>query len=654
MDTMPQHSSSPPPPGDDDEGPASEDDEFRNLGRFPVGAEGSDIASLESASKLTKLSPTLNPTTSQSIGSIYHQSEQSQITSTVSLSPISDQTELVDIHSSLHLQNEFSDAGIDQISILRVCSPTNETGFADFSVFGEETAHAWCCGLGGAEIWNNSEGVTNHSKGLSERFITSGQEVILNSEPKSFGAYKAKEDFCTKVNHCEKKNSETSSQVFHGTHAFPGEGCHCEKETLGKSAESHKEKKYSFNLNFLCSSKIAEDSMREEDTGKKEKSVSTLSQTVSLYENNASFSDDSSQEEPSEDFEPNVSSLASQEDGTDTEDQTDDEEELRNYRLSRSFCSNDFWYNPKTSTSEVNTGFCYHEQSATQESSATSIQSECESHTEDGQMFRSVSFDPHRDQEHVPLAESEVQHPGAFPPSDSFADFCSAPAQEDGEGEWALFQDQTTPVPDRREGFGPHCDLTSSQSVEQVVLCCRVQQLFRDSFPDLISADEGEDPVHRLDALLFLQNQTDHEEEEAGQGLGPQWVTPGMWWPYQDIHTAAGLQYQWGGSHTNKCLLQCLGVDTRNIVFIGIKKQPVVVPAFASHLGMLELVKDSMSVVSFPGHTAPTRTQNIQNSQGLVLQEGLHSDVINWSRQSLSSSQGGTSPSRAPHFWGRK
>lgn len=111
---MPQHSSSPPPPGDDDEGPASEDDEFRNLGRFPVGAEGSDIASLESASKLTKLSPTLNPTTSQSIGSIYHQSEQSQITSTVSLSPISDQTELVDIHSSLHLQNEFSDAGIDR------------------------------------------------------------------------------------------------------------------------------------------------------------------------------------------------------------------------------------------------------------------------------------------------------------------------------------------------------------------------------------------------------------------------------------------------------------------------------------------------------------------------------------------------------------
>lgn len=34
----------------------------------------------------------------------------------------------------------------------------------------------------------------------------------------------------------------------------------------------------------------------------------------------------------------------------------------------------------------------------------------------------------------------------------------------------------------------------------------------------------------------------------------------------QNIHEAVGLRYQWGGSHCNKALLCCLGIDTRNIV----------------------------------------------------------------------------------------
>lgn len=39
-----------------------------------------------------------------------------------------------------------------------------------------------------------------------------------------------------------------------------------------------------------------------------------------------------------------------------------------------------------------------------------------------------------------------------------------------------------------------------------------------------------------------------------------------VWTRLQDIHEALGLRHQWGGSHGNKVLLACLGIDTRNIV----------------------------------------------------------------------------------------
>lgn len=42
-----------------------------------------------------------------------------------------------------------------------------------------------------------------------------------------------------------------------------------------------------------------------------------------------------------------------------------------------------------------------------------------------------------------------------------------------------------------------------------------------------------------------------------------------VWTRLQDIHEAFGLRHQWGGSHCNKVLLSCLGIDTRNIVSPG-------------------------------------------------------------------------------------
>ncbi|XP_061767286.1 aftiphilin-like [Nerophis ophidion] len=116
-----------------------------------------------------------------------------------------------------------------------------------------------------------------------------------------------------------------------------------------------------------------------------------------------------------------------------------------------------------------------------------------------------------------------------LPPSDSFADFCSATTQEDGDGTWAEFKD------------------TRSKLVDQVGSL----QFLQASFPEEEVPLE-EDNVPSLGALLHPQ-----EEEHTSQG-----VQRGFWRPHQDIHSAAGLKFQWGASHANRTLLRCLGVHT--------------------------------------------------------------------------------------------
>lgn len=549
---MPQLSSSPPQECNEDEGAPSEEEEFDQFNEFHGGADNAHISSWKSASS------TLLPDPYQYLPSINQPVEQSQPRSTVSLKVVDDQAAAeVDLS--------------EKTSVLKSCLLKNQTDFADFSVFGEQAAQAWCCGLSGAEFWD-SERITTQ-KGLS-----------ITSEPKS-SAYKSKDDIFTKVYHCEKQTK--SSQDFQNEPHFQSECGHFVDLSVDKSCESHKERKHSFNLNFLLTSK---ETGQREERKMKEKSVSTLSQTASLYDfvDNASCDEGSSQDEPSEDFEPNVSSLASQEETDTDQDQTDDEEELRNYRLSRSFCNDYIWYNLQTSSTDVDTALFYQDHSAAQESSTTSMDPECEKHSEENQVFRGVSLEPHMSQLQLDEGEEAV----CLPPSDSFADFCSAPSQEDRDCE--LFQD-------RQEAFGQQCDVTSCQ----IVLHCQVQQLFQDSFPQLVSAEDVEDYVYGLDALLFVKDQNDHEEEEPRQS-GLLCVPPGIRWPSQDILSVAGLQFQWAGSHINRCLHQCLGIDSKNILFIGIKKQPVLVPALASHQRLLEPMKSSLSPVHFRGQTAVT------------------------------------------------
>ncbi|XP_030011781.1 aftiphilin isoform X1 [Sphaeramia orbicularis] len=675
-DIMPLHSSS-PPPLDDDEGTSSEEDEFGNFGGFPVPLPCSAFGSAEATSDLEQPSPTPKPATLLHPNcSFNHQVAQPQPTSTVNSGCSSDQMHIEGQHSnaesSLHLTNGYSEkdctSGVHKASILGTSSHTEETGFADFSVFTEQPAHPWCCGfspISSAELWDGRKEVTNLSTRLSEQLTNPGQEMIMDSEPKSYCAYMSKENICTKVKHCEKRTGVKSSQDSSQAQDFPSEESHLGEEELSNPGENQKERKHSSDVQ---TSEVVEGES-EDDRDEKEKSTSTLFQTASMYESAtedmASLSEDLSMDEPSEDFEPNVSSLASQENQTDSEE--DDEEELRNYRLSKSFCKNDNWQNLTSSHPEAERGFYHHDQSTSQESSATSIQSE--SNTEDGLSdFRCGSSEHHMHQDHVQTVDAEMHSLGSLPPSDSFADFCSAPTQEDAEEAWATFQDQTAQVEEECKEQEIHEEeknwaeqYTGSRRNSCQVSLCRVQQLLQASFPEVVtSAEECEDEVLRLDALLHAQQLLDQQKEEGtGLSSGAQRVPVSTWWPQQDIHSAAGLQFQWGGSHTNRILLRCLGVDTRNIVFIGIKKQPVVVPAFASNLGLLEPTKDSVASVCSPEHTvvtpqAPTGPQDRPNAPSDSMQEGPPSSQLNWSSRGLSSSQDGMSPRRTPHFWGRK
>nr|XP_023995496.1 uncharacterized protein LOC112072325 [Salvelinus alpinus] len=94
--------------------------------------------------------------------------------------------------------------------------------------------------------------------------------------------------------------------------------------------------------------------------------------------------------------------------------------------------------------------------------------------------------------------------------------------------------------------------------------------------------------VLSLRALLETLDTQPEEEETKGLNHTTHWVPRGAWRQPQDLHDAVGLGFQWGGSHSNRALLRCLGMDTRNMLFTGQRKQPVIVPVFAASLGMLE------------------------------------------------------------------
>ncbi|XP_060943284.1 aftiphilin-like [Limanda limanda] len=651
---MTLHSSSPPPLDEDGDGEAgTEDDQFGGFGGFC--SRRGDADPTEPPSTLREPSHALKEASHPPSCSV-HPPEEPSGSSGSDGDQMETERKGCEAESSLHLTNGYAEedlnAGTHGAS--RTFSPEEETGFADFTVFTEQAAHPWCCGLSplhSTETW-------------ADQTHGPGHEVVLDSEPRSHCASESKGNVCTKVEHCEEREAAQDPpqpQRAAAAFGFPSPRPHVREEGVGERVDRWRETSYC--LNYVQTSEVPEDGDLEKD---RERSVSTVPQMISVYESASedleSVADDFTFEGVSADLEPIVSSLASQEDQTDW-DQTDaEDEELGNNWHSYSF-GNSSGRKADLSQTEAEQAMCHCDQPATQETSATSNQAQSVTYT--GYGFAGFGD---RGSDLVQAADVSVQSLGSLPPSDSFADFCSAPTQEAGEGSWAEFPDQRdeeegSQTPDRGSSLQSDGSTEEEQdevgrcgaarrSSCQVSLSCRVQRILCASFPEVEGEEEEEEEedeeeeVLSLCAHLHTRHLPQSEEEKTPELSGAQRVLRGLWWPHRDVHSAVGLHFQWSGSHTNRTLLRCLGVDTRNILFIGMKKQPVAVPAFASSLGMLEPTKDAVAAVCTSGCKAvtarePAGPQNQQDPSPDSVQGALPSSQRDWSSRGLSSSQDG-------------
>ncbi|XP_029449493.1 aftiphilin isoform X2 [Rhinatrema bivittatum] len=222
-----------------------------------------------------------------------------------------------------------------------------------------------------------------------------------------------------------------------------------------------------------------------------------------------------------------------------------------------------------------------------------------------------------------------------FQDSEDFADFSMASChqgaewnafEDDQQGalSWAAFQDEQTDSSScEREAWHSHqtaavvtsegeqVSRTGSAALPAVPatesigcvqdpvpavqssLLGRLERIFLVCFPS-IPVNDVEEKLTSLRHLL----ETEVKEAKLGEAMANTGELLHVWTELQDIHDTHGLRYQWGGSHSNKKLLCSLGIDTRNILFTGNKKQPVIVPMYAAGLGMLEPTKEPLKPVS--------------------------------------------------------
>ncbi|XP_059131365.1 aftiphilin isoform X1 [Peromyscus eremicus] len=264
-----------------------------------------------------------------------------------------------------------------------------------------------------------------------------------------------------------------------------------------------------------------------------------------------------------------------------------------------------------------------------------------------------------------------------FQDSDDFADFSSAgPSQavdwnafEDEQKDgcsWAAFGDQqATESHHRKEVWQSHRTdenvdtlgtpkmhsvsfatskgtvasghLQDSATSVQTALLNRLERIFEACFPSVFVPDADEE-VTSLKHLLETNNsQIKTREALAGSG-----ELLDVWTELQDIHDAHGLRYQWGGSHSNKKLLCSLGIDTRNILFTGNKKQPVIVPMYAAGLGMLEPTKEPLKPLSAAEKIASIGQTTIMTPEMNTcisdpFQESLPPVQFDWSSSGLTN-----------------
>ncbi|XP_051983381.1 aftiphilin-like [Xyrauchen texanus] len=274
-------------------------------------------------------------------------------------------------------------------------------------------------------------------------------------------------------------------------------------------------------------------------------------------------------------------------------------------------------------------------------------------------------FDASREPSKTELAGEEGTTFADFSSRDHFADFSSTHVDNANyNGRWQAFSEPNQ-IQDRGDSWATFVqehvaactektrdDWHESQpvpvpptgSAEERKICTmatlvsRLEKIFQATF-QLVVAPQVEDEVHMLKAFL---KPPDRSEQEAGSRETAKGALRDVWQQLQDVNNAYGLRYQWGGSRTNKALLCSLGIDTRNILFTGHKKQPLIVPVYAASLGMLEPTKDPVKPVSAAELIAsiaqsPSVATELNTCPPDTTQESLPPVQFDWSSSGLTN-----------------
>ncbi|XP_005160229.1 aftiphilin a isoform X2 [Danio rerio] len=268
-------------------------------------------------------------------------------------------------------------------------------------------------------------------------------------------------------------------------------------------------------------------------------------------------------------------------------------------------------------------------------------------------------FDTSKEFSKTDLPAEEATTSADFPGSDSFADFSSAQGNDgaddggwqafsepdqsqNGEESWATFEQAQDGACAQMSGdkwqpdTAPPTGVEERKSCTTAALVSRLEKIFQVSF-ELVVSPQVEDEVNTLHS--FLKPPSEEQDRDRGQTSG---AVRDVWQQLQDVNNAFGLRYQWGGSHTNKALLCSLGIDTRNILFTGHKKQPVIVPMYAASLGMLEPTKEPVKPVSAAEMIAsiaqsPSVATELSSCPPDSTQESLPPVQFDWSSSGLTN-----------------
>lgn len=378
-DLIPSKSSPPPLDGVGHEEP-------RGFGQVSVGMSCRPPGltdSLDSPSSLRQSSPPIKSATHQPGCNFNLPVKQSQ--PTLSMNSGSGwngrdtEHQALKAESFVHLTNDYHSADTCIAPAANARLPREEMGFADFTVFTEQTVHHWCCGFtpsGNPEKLESGLEQRNSSNSPVERAYNPGQGVFVDSELSPHSS-KAKEKDCIIIRHWQEGDAAVVQ--------------------LSQDQQQPQETAITLVLPFV-NPYFEKDEPDQNDLTCRRSS----SKTSEVQEDGGEQS--ARGEEPGNSHSVNSSTVKS------TQPKT--EEDLQHFISSE-----------------------------TQENSATSSQLQSGANCEDDISNAHCGLESQTDPMHAQTANAAVLILGTLPPSDSFADFCAAPVQDDKEDLWAEFTD---------------------------------------------------------------------------------------------------------------------------------------------------------------------------------------------------------------------